>query len=152
MVEHIHKVPPARDRVHSCPTPSPRARVLPIRAETRSGSAPRRFIMSPGRPYREFVLPPDKIATAWRIGHDMIPRPRPSRRLVQARVGLPDPELLSAMSSICRSSMAMFRLNKENPLLHGAHLQSRAVRSGHFGYSRRRCLLSNQSPPKSPSR
>jgi hypothetical protein len=43
--------------------------------------------MSPGRPYREFVLPPDKIATAWRIGHDRIPRLCPSLRLVQARLG-----------------------------------------------------------------
>jgi hypothetical protein len=50
------------------------------------------------------MLPPDEIVAALRIGHDKLRRPRPSRRLVQARVGLPDSELLSAMSSILDSN------------------------------------------------
>ena len=52
----------------------------------------------------------------------------------------------------CRTPIAMFRSAKRESLLYGAHLQSRAALSGHVGCSRRRCLLSNQSPPKSPSR
>jgi hypothetical protein len=107
--------------------------------------------MSPGRRYRELGCRPtksplhgasDMIRSGARVLFD--DSFRPGFYLTRSFVG--DELNVRILDSNVQAQQS------ENPLLHRAHLQSRAALSGHFGCSRRRCLLSNQSPPKSPIR